>query len=469
MKKRTCRYCGKQLKNDAVFCPYCGKAVSEGIKLFLQPRYRIWLYIVGAVLLTEIVFAVVIIGVRARHKKEMEKDVETSIEQAFEQTALTPAGTDKPPASDPTSALMPDPGSAPETAPTETPLPENQRRYEVVIGDLSWLEAARQAEAVGGHLVTFETPEEVEDVISLIEAEDRRDIRFYIGGYQDGNEYFWLNEDGLNAVVGDGSYRPSIILDFVDNDWPLLCDTWIIEDLMQYAAETVTKGSEGYIDIDGDGTFDIGIVTEDEWTTELFLMDEASIPGYVVFQSTPEMHYQNFSILTEQPFTDVIDLRRSSVNVGMRILGMLEGVMNAHSSGIDESDRADIDGDGTDDVVFHWPMNDYYLESIECLYGYTVTGVYEYTLYDGSHVTVIFPDRVFVQGKKINDSDNPIASYWQNDQPTYYNYNTQMEETVMELRYDNVEERFVFNDITVELPTAEPEWRGQIGYIVEYD
>lgn len=135
MKSRTCRYCGKQLKNDAVFCPYCGKTVNEGGKIFLKSRYRIWLYIVGAVLLTEIVIAAVVIGVRAGQKADTAETAESSVELSSEQKAptITPEPTEMPTAT-PKPTEMPAATPEPTVTSTVTPEPTQAPITEVEIG-----------------------------------------------------------------------------------------------------------------------------------------------------------------------------------------------------------------------------------------------------------------------------------------------------------------------------------------------
>lgn len=84
--------------------------------------------------------------------------------------------------------------------------------YELIIADVTWMEAYQDCLARGGYLVRINSDEEYQAIIKQIEDEGQRKIKFWLGGTRglaDTYEYRWIYEDGAygNEVLnGDGKY-----------------------------------------------------------------------------------------------------------------------------------------------------------------------------------------------------------------------------------------------------------------------
>lgn len=75
---------------------------------------------------------------------------------------------------------------------------EGTHTYELHTDAVTWLEAQQLAIDAGGKLVTFESTDEYEYVLELINTEKLNDVYFFIGGRrkEDTQEYFWVDENG---------------------------------------------------------------------------------------------------------------------------------------------------------------------------------------------------------------------------------------------------------------------------------
>ena len=71
-------------------------------------------------------------------------------------------------------------------------------RYEIVIGDITWLQAQQSAKDKGGYLATLDTDTEMNTVINQIKASGHENGKFYIGGSRtsDGRDYRWIDKNG---------------------------------------------------------------------------------------------------------------------------------------------------------------------------------------------------------------------------------------------------------------------------------
>ncbi len=84
-------------------------------------------------------------------------------------------------------------------------LEEGIHKYEVIIADVSWSEAFQRCIDRGGHLVCFNSPEEYNYVLGLIDDMniDNSHYNLFIGGRRgEGDDYFWVDENG--QCVGEG-------------------------------------------------------------------------------------------------------------------------------------------------------------------------------------------------------------------------------------------------------------------------
>ncbi len=77
--------------------------------------------------------------------------------------------------------------------PTEPPTKEST--YQVYFEDLTWSEARRKCESMGGHLVTFDTEEEWNKVTNMLSGYGTK-YTYYIGAGRVDNDYYWIDGSG---------------------------------------------------------------------------------------------------------------------------------------------------------------------------------------------------------------------------------------------------------------------------------
>lgn len=96
----------------------------------------------------------------------------------------------------------------------------NGHRYEFVIQDVTWEEAAKLCEEKGGYLATITCKEEFENVVSQLKAEDKTKYVFYVGGtrmegYAEyAYTYHWVHDDtdvsmGYYGETEDRMWNPN--------------------------------------------------------------------------------------------------------------------------------------------------------------------------------------------------------------------------------------------------------------------
>ncbi len=87
---------------------------------------------------------------------------------------------------------------------------QSSHSYQFVIGDCSWAEAFQYAKDAGGYLAHFETVEEFDNVVEMIEQQGLTWKIFWIGGRRDLNssEYHWVDNDNVlqPEVLNDYSH-----------------------------------------------------------------------------------------------------------------------------------------------------------------------------------------------------------------------------------------------------------------------
>ena len=120
----------------------------------------------------------------------------------------------KPKPKDPAAAVTPsvtataEPSAAPTPTPTPTPTPKPEPTYEVVTADVSWADAEAAAEAKGGHLVVIDSAEKWTRVAQL--ADESGLTYVWIGLHRtDSGELAWV-KDNVDPVYNWASGEPSV-------------------------------------------------------------------------------------------------------------------------------------------------------------------------------------------------------------------------------------------------------------------
>ncbi len=98
---------------------------------------------------------------------------------------------------------IPAAGESQEETVPETPEASVEHAYRYVVKDCSWTEAYMECKESGGHLVTFDSLEEYEEILTAIENQGLGDYRFFIGGMRNGDsyDYHWIEEGGDSDTV----------------------------------------------------------------------------------------------------------------------------------------------------------------------------------------------------------------------------------------------------------------------------
>ncbi|WP_251499730.1 C-type lectin domain-containing protein [Otoolea muris] len=235
-----CRKCGETLKEGAKFCTKCGTKVENtppesipesqvppgqpdnGAPQPPEKNHKA----LAAVLLGIAVIAAGGAAAWKFQKKEPQKQAEEwgmDFDDEEETGQETP---EEPGAAEPTEGQRAE--SAAETAPAESgdggeaaalsqettaaaQEEEKPHRYEVVKTDCTWEEAFLDAQARGGYLVHFDTPEEYEQIKELLSQEGAEKLKLWIGGKRlpGEYEYHWVNSDGSfdASVLNSGPYE----------------------------------------------------------------------------------------------------------------------------------------------------------------------------------------------------------------------------------------------------------------------
>lgn len=84
--------------------------------------------------------------------------------------------------------------------------------YSVHFGDVTWGEAVKACQNMGGHLVTIDSEEEFNQIMSLIAPYDKKSV-FFLGGWRsaDSYEYYWIDNNGYqygSALNGNSHWLP---------------------------------------------------------------------------------------------------------------------------------------------------------------------------------------------------------------------------------------------------------------------
>ncbi len=239
-----CRKCGETLKEGAKFCTKCGTRVEDtqaagAPEGQLPPRQTVNgapqppkknHKALAAVLVGIAVIAAGGAAAWKFQKKDPEKDIpewgmDFDSEEAGQESG--PQGPEEPDsygqtdterAERPAETAPAESGDAGEAAAlsleTTAAAQEEEKphRYEVVIMDCTWEEAFLDAQARGGYLVHFDTPEEYEQVKEILSSrEDAEKLKLWVGGKRlpGEYEYHWVNTDGSfdASVLNSGPYE----------------------------------------------------------------------------------------------------------------------------------------------------------------------------------------------------------------------------------------------------------------------
>ena len=111
-------------------------------------------------------------------------------------------------------------------------------RYEIVVDDVSWIQAQRDCMTRGGHLVTFDSREELDAVLNMIDRQMEEHYSYYVGASRDSDseEYYWQDQKG--RYYG-GSINPE------DCDW--LRSQWLKDE--PSFVNTDDQKEECYVDL----------------------------------------------------------------------------------------------------------------------------------------------------------------------------------------------------------------------------
>lgn len=182
-----CHRCGCPINDNAQFCSNCGTPIEQNGGNSSSSKEVILLTVVLAILIVAIIFIICKFFIFDSGKEETVK--QTDIDQAT--TEMITQDTEV--------------STTTETVMTEAPETEAKliNRYEIYIQDISWEEAKRTCESMGGKLLTIESNEEFEYIQQMIAAKGYEKKILYLGGKRlpGSSEYYWLDKQG--AQQGD--------------------------------------------------------------------------------------------------------------------------------------------------------------------------------------------------------------------------------------------------------------------------
>lgn len=85
----------------------------------------------------------------------------------------------------------------------------------------------------------------------------------------------------------------------------------------------------------------------------------------------------------------------------------------------------------------------------------------------GSDYKWIYEDGKY--GSEVLNTDEKYSSYWLENEPSYLDKSTNIEEACMNIVYLEKEQRWVWNDVPDDILAAASFYEGSIGYVCEYD
>lgn len=181
-----CRECGAENKENAVFCKECGARLTDNVKT-RKSNTTIWVIVIIIVIL------IILAGVGFFFFKQKEK---TNSESLAKSTSTEEAIADSQEELADTSTEVQE--VVEEVAEMPVVYSDGIHEYSVIMADCTWDEAMARCAENGGHLVTFETDEEYQHVLTLID--DNRDNYYYVGGKCFEDRYYWIAPEGVNTT-----------------------------------------------------------------------------------------------------------------------------------------------------------------------------------------------------------------------------------------------------------------------------
>lgn len=229
-----CKKCGRQLKDGASFCAYCGEKVvmpgtfarteakdvvqqvereeipvsqtadtdvSEPAKKRKTSKILLLVIIIGIALT---VAAAVVAGyfLWSWYLEESEEDVEDSVREEKEVEPEESSADDSSESEEEFFSGQ-EAEDAEKESPPDEPAEEKQEEgihtYELIVSDVTWIQAYEECLDRGGYLVRINSDEEYQAILQQISDEGKSKIKFWLGGTRisdDLYEYRWAYEDG---------------------------------------------------------------------------------------------------------------------------------------------------------------------------------------------------------------------------------------------------------------------------------
>lgn len=240
-----CKKCGKQLKDGAQFCAYCGEKTGiPGASVRTEEKTGGKAGIPGAPVWTEekmdvreelqrnvpvpedeeeetsgrpfflyLLLVLIILAVAAaagyvlwtgvlKEALEQEEPPSSPEEDPWSGTEEEPeVPKEEPEEEEPAAPAVQEPEEETEEIPPEEPeerSEEGVHTYELLVGDVTWTQAFEDCIVRGGHLVRINSEEEYQAILQQIRQEEKDNIKFWLGGRrdEDSREYRWVYEDG---------------------------------------------------------------------------------------------------------------------------------------------------------------------------------------------------------------------------------------------------------------------------------
>lgn len=218
-----CKNCGTQLKDGAIFCTNCGTKITMPSKAQqtqsipkIQPvastqtvqnvqptnhnsvkrKKFSWMPVMIGVICVLVVAGgtFLVIHLRQDANEEIE-NADYSDESETEDSLSETVGEETAPVSEETDETV---AEQEKVESTVEELHEDEiHTYELIVADVTWVEAYQSCLNRGGYLVRINSEDEYQAILSQVWAEDKGNIKFWLGGARDesSNTYRWIYED----------------------------------------------------------------------------------------------------------------------------------------------------------------------------------------------------------------------------------------------------------------------------------